>query len=575
MPPSPLTIAPGESVLKALHTCEMTTQLSQLSEDQKRRSLGIYYTPSNAAHVFARWLIRDKSDTVLEPSFGGCSLLEAAVMRLRALGCRSPARQLSGYDVDSGAFAYLARLLGDLRELPQFSKADFLSADPEKSKAVTAVIANPPFVSWHRMNDAQRSKIRQWRERYTPHFPMTASLWAYFLVHAAHFVKPNGRLSFVLPAAALTADYAQEVLRDIAGKFTHILVCRLNEQLFIQAGAQEKAVMLFAEGRLSDGDQTSQALIERTVSSLDELQEVLSGDLRQSNRALETPFPQGAAAALLGELHDRGKLCRIGDYHGVTIGEVVGDTSFFVKTVSEWEAVGVESRSFEPLVTRTRQLAGLVLDHRDIKSRYSPVPRLFAIRSRGAPKLALRYLDTYPIARRRANVTFAKRSPWYAVSYSPDANAFIGSLSHDFPHLVLNRARVSCSNGLYKLRPLAGMAWRPAVALASLSTIALLSAELYGRGRGSGALKLEPSDIARMLLPANYADLQAVTARDLIRRADTLMRTGEKAAASRLADESLLISAGILKSSELTQLRRYLSVLRQFRLQRGGSVSPR
>src|SRR5229473_3431623 len=70
-------------------------------------ALDIYYTPNRVAEILARWAIRDENDTVLEPSFGGCALLEAAIARLLAVGCAEPGAQLSGFDVDPGAFAHL------------------------------------------------------------------------------------------------------------------------------------------------------------------------------------------------------------------------------------------------------------------------------------------------------------------------------------------------------------------------------------------------------------------------------------------------------------------------------------
>lgn len=58
---------------------EIAADRSQQNADRyRRRSLGIYYTPRNAADLLAAWAIRNPADTVLEPSFGGCSLLAAA-----------------------------------------------------------------------------------------------------------------------------------------------------------------------------------------------------------------------------------------------------------------------------------------------------------------------------------------------------------------------------------------------------------------------------------------------------------------------------------------------------------------
>lgn len=542
-------------------------QESAALDEKRRRSLGIYYTPHSAAQILARWVIRHSTDIVLEPSFGGCALLSAAVSRLRDLGCSRPARQLHGYDVDRDAFSYLTRLLGgDVNRRTQFALRDFLRAEPENNKHITGVIANPPYVSWHRMNAAQRVVIRQWRDRHCPAFPMTASLWAYFLAHAISFLAPGGRLAFVLPASALSADYAKPVLRDLAHRFRHCFIFRLNEQLFIQAGAREKTVLLLAEHRQDCSQAACSFPTDRKVASLADLNGAITSLLAAENSPCIHHSPSGSAELMLDALVRRGNICTLGDAANVAIGEVVGDTSFLVKTTSEWEALGIDAQKFNSLITRTRQLRGIRISPRDVTSRYSAVPRLLAASSSRVSKRLQRYLESYSAAMRRKNITFAKRTPWYAVSYDTTAKAFIGSLSHDAPRIVLNTAHVSCANGLYKISRARGVPWRAALAIASLSTVTQLSAELLARARGSGALKLEPSDVRHLALPVSYQLLRAAVAKHAIHRIDTLLRAGEKEAAVRAADDCLLVAPGVTTSAQLTELRSYLQDLRDARL---------
>lgn len=531
----------------------------------RRRSLGIYYTPHTAAQVLARWAIRQRADTVLEPSFGGCALLAAAVDRLRQLGSKHPATQLRGYDIDAGAFAYLNRLLGsEFSGRPQFLRGDFLRADPSNSEPAAAIIANPPFVSWHRMNSAQRNVVRQWRSRYAPQFPMTASLWAYFLAHASQFLKSGGRLAFVLPASSLTADYGRSVIDELARRFTKIHLFRLNEQLFIQAGAQERTVLLLAENRQSP-EVAPGSVHDHSVPSLAELENAIdslgAADRKESSRP-------GARSTSLDTLRAKGDLCDLGSFAQIDIGEVVGDTRFFVKTTSEWESLGIDSRSFLGLLTGMRQISGLHVSKLDVSSRYSAIPRLLSVSAKrgGIPRRVALYLKSYPLEARNKNVTFAKRTPWYAVSYETSVKAFIGSISNDAPRVVLNAAKISCANGLYKLSPLTGIRWNPLVAVAALSTVTQLSAEARARALGSGGLKLEPSDVRKLDLPASIWQIAKDRAIELIRRVDALLREGERAAAIRLADEGLLIAPRLITPRDLQNIRGQLAEIRCMRI---------
>ncbi len=95
----------------------------RLLED--RRKLGAFYTPERLSQILSNWVIRSGSDTVLEPSFGGCGFLQAARNRLSALGCASPRSQIYGCDIDPVAFDYLANTLGSPVDLMRFIQSDF------------------------------------------------------------------------------------------------------------------------------------------------------------------------------------------------------------------------------------------------------------------------------------------------------------------------------------------------------------------------------------------------------------------------------------------------------------------
>ncbi len=545
--------------------CRDTQSADFETDIERRRALGIYYTPRNAATMLAKWAIRSDHDTILEPSFGGCAILEAALNQLRSVGCVNPARQIFGFDVDDAAFAYLRRLLGANRN-SQFSLQDFLEASPGRLQ-VSAIIANPPFVSYHRMNRVQRKAVLAWRERNAPPFAMTASLWAYFLIHSLSFLKPNGRLAFILPSAATSSDYARPVMTLLEDRFAHLSLYRMNEQLFVQIGAEERTVVLLAEGYLRGGDIKCNRS-EHSAANLRELGELLAGvksNVRSARIAKAAPSSVERVDRILCQALARGAIRGLGEAVDVSIGEVIGDAGYFVKRMDEWAALGIPASHLRPIITRMAQVSGLQITLQEVSALYGAVPLLLSPSAERISKKIRRYLDCYPVNARLNNKTFAKRNPWYQVSYDCGAAGFISSLSHNSPKIVLNSANISCANGLYKLVPRRSKDWHSWIAAASLTTLFRFSAEQQARVRGSGALKLEPSDVRKLLIPTTVT-LDAATKRSLLHRLDMLVRCGEYESASRMADEALLLRSGIFTIAELNLIRNRLQDLHGQRL---------
>ena len=74
-----------------------------------------------------------------------------------------------------------------------------------------------------------------------------ASSWAAFVVHAASFVAPDGRLALVLPAELLSVNYAAPVRRFLMERFTSVRLVLFEDRVF--PGVMEEVVLLLAEGQ--------------------------------------------------------------------------------------------------------------------------------------------------------------------------------------------------------------------------------------------------------------------------------------------------------------------------------------
>lgn len=522
---------------------------------QKRRSLGIYYTPPQAAQVLARWAIRRPTDTVLEPSFGGCAMLSAAVGVFESMAAANPSMQLFGFDVDPDAFEHLSRL-GLSNSERHFRRQDFLRSAPNGLQ-VDAVLANPPFVSHHRQSEQQRKLAEQLRQRYLPGLPRLASLWVHFVLHSMSYLKTGGRMAFVLPNAINSADYARPLMRHLQSRFTTVQLLPVSERLFIQAGTDERISLLLLDDYKPEGISNPSGVRTFDVQGLEELQQLM----KCSNPAHDGATPlREAAAAALDSLHESCQ--QLGELATVRIGEVVGNVSFFVKAQSAWRAHGIDDADLAVLATRASQLPGL--DSSSSKAGdllpYLLVPR------HPLKEPVKRYLELYPLEERHSNRTFQKRTRWYECSYQTDAHAFIGSMNHAYPRIILNTANISVSNAFYKIALTSHAAYKRWLPLLSLTTPMRLSAEVHGRVRGSGGIKLEPSDVRRLLVPRNLPPMNATDFARLRAKVEALLSSASLDAANQLLDSEIFIKPGLIDASKMSGLRTQRMSLTHFRL---------
>ena len=78
-------------------------QLQDGADISPRRLFGVYYTPDNLASLLVRWALAGGRGPVLDPSYGGCAFLEAAVRILSEMDVSTAGKRVYGVDIDPGA----------------------------------------------------------------------------------------------------------------------------------------------------------------------------------------------------------------------------------------------------------------------------------------------------------------------------------------------------------------------------------------------------------------------------------------------------------------------------------------
>lgn len=513
-----------------------------------KRKLGAFYTPLNVTTALCKWGVRGKDDLILEPCFGGCTFLEASVTQLQALGQRTPEKNLFGCDIDPLAFQYLKTRVA-INAIPShFFAGDFLAFHPERMGHLLPdlIIGNPPYIRHSNFNAKQKNIIRNCCDRYGIQLSGRASLWAYFVIHALNLLKHGGRIAWVLPGSFLTAQYAKKIRSMIADQFCRVAAVTLTERLFISEGTEELTVVLLAEGFKKNSSPSEIDTV--CLDSVIELETFISdwhakdkmGKITQLYSIGSGMVPE-MASLLISRLSKNRNTTSFGELAAIQIGLVTGDTKYFIRPLETWQKLGIAKQYLTYILPRSRWIKGICLHKKDMADHVKSDIPCMALDCPMVPQdLAVKaYLGQYSPKEILENATFSRRPVWFRFLDGNIPDAFFVFMTDLGPCLVLNNARANCTNSIYRVFfKNQSESQIKLIAISMNSTFTQLSAELIGHSRGSGALKLEPSDAGhlKLYMPINKTRMEI---NDTFAAIDKLMRQGEQGSARALADKFL------------------------------------
>ncbi len=487
----------------------------------RQRAIGAYYTPDDASTWLAEWLINDDVKTILEPSSGDGSFVNAclAVADRRDLDVR-----IHAVELDPSA---LATLVAD--ERVSKTNRDFHDVEPF---AVDAVIGNPPFVRLRHLADGSSEVALAAGGRAGVAVDPAGSTWLSFAVHAATFLRPGGRLALVLPADALYVRYARPFWAFMAARFGALRVVRCRERIF--PDLLQDVVLLLAD---QAGSATKVIASDLFASRAD-----LTRHHRPSQMAIDVaavvngdkPF----AKALLGQTHTRSlqvfldRTVRADTYAKFNIGYVAGDKSFFHPERASQREFRLPARSLVPALRSGRQLS-----HTGVRTSSLPSGSVGALWLPDKARLTKgeqRYIEQGESDGVHRRYKTRIRRPWFVVPgvRVPD---LLVPVFGELPKIMFNDTGVVASNSL-----VAGY-WKQAVdpdafLLCWYSSVTRLGIELSVHALGGGVLVVIPGEADAIRMPAVPAEPAPV---ELLERLDQALVDGDIAGAYTVGDAYL------------------------------------
>ncbi len=552
-----------------------TDVASRIADDRpvslaRKRELGAFYTPSTVTKVLCDWAIKSSDDLLLEPSFGGCTFLEASVKRIQELGSNT-AKNIYGCDIDPEAFEILQGKDIEL-DSENFSLKNFLSMDPVEipSSKVDAVIGNPPYVRYSKLNSEQRKAIHAWEDKYQLRLNRRASLWTYFSFHALHFLKEGGRMAWVLPVSFMTAQYASDLRELFFNSFEKLAFFTLTERVFLLEGTEERALIVLAEGfgkHREDAHITS-----RYVDTLPELcaeverWSVHSHHESPGNSKSNFGLVSNEVERVVAALKEESDVVDLGSIADIGIGVVTGNSKFFIRSHKDWRANGIGLKHLSYILPKSRFVPGMEATALDKESHKELGVPCFALDASvdSKSKAVLGYLASYNVLERVNNATFAKRSCWFRFLDGRAPDAFFVFMTHNGPRIIINSVGANTTNGLYRVNFKSTSGASPKLIAISLqTTFTQLEAEKLGRPRGSGALKLEPCDAKG--LPVYLPLKTEGEIAEAFALVDHYMRQGLEDSARAAADDFIFSCAPVF-SRQLPLLESSLRTARKRRV---------
>jgi hypothetical protein len=465
-----------------------------------RKLRGAFFTPPAVCDHVVRWAVRSAGDLVLEPACGEAAFLLAASERLHDLGNPKPA--VEGIEVHGPSAAAADRLLRRAGAQPRIRPVDFFTQPAEPR--FDAVVGNPPYVRYQDFRGLSRESALAAAAGAGVRLTNLASSWAAFTVHAARFLRPDGRLGLVLPAELLTVNYAAEVRRYLLGRFRRVRLVMFTERIF--PGVLEEVVLLLAEGE--GGTDSCEVTQVSGAGWLDGARGVANRWTPPDRRAKWTPAllpATGLTSYQAASGHEKMSTLRAG-WGETTLGMVTGNNSFFALTPARAAEVGLTDEDMIRISPPgSRHLRSLALHEREwieLGARGSPT---LMFRPRGTPSPAA---QAYVRQGEQSGVHLAYkcrvRSPWWRVPLVEPADLLLTCMNAETPQFAANQAgmhHLNSVHGVYLAVPHKGIG-QELLPAAALNSVTLLGAELVGRTYGGGILKVEPKEADRLPIPS-------------------------------------------------------------------------
>ena len=485
---------------------------------------GGYYTPDKISEFIAEWAIQKASDSVLEPSCGDGSFLNAITSRYRKLGATNEQIQnnVLGIELDDIEAAKSAQYGATVVCKDFFT---YYQENIEEQTKFDVIVGNPPFIRYQNFTEEYRKIAFALMNKHGFQPNRLTNIWLPFLVLSCKALKSTGRVGMVIPAELFQVDYAAETRQFLSTYFDKLTLVTFKRLVFDDI--QQEVILLLGERGCDKhgirvvelNDMTDLVTQGQTCLENTELKE-----LDHTRDKWVKYYLSNEELALLKRLNSDPRISNATDLFEVNVGLVSGENDFFVVNQATVEEFNLR-HSVIPIISRSEQLKGVQLTNEDYNNLIELSKKVFFFAPDNEEFDALTddqkaYIRWGEENGYNKNYKCRIRPRWYYVSRTWRADAFLIRQAHMYPRMILNKKKALVTDTIHKVRFLDGIDGRQVVA-AFLNTYTFALSETLGRSYGGGVLTFEPGEMRKIRIPMHMANLL------YLKKIDRYQRNGE------------------------------------------------